>query len=332
MAEQAQPEDPRQEPRRGQSHGGGLQLRRGVQQPRPRRREAGHRGGADGLQALVACRLRQLRAAHDPDGVAQRRHLPDQRRPRRRRLRAAAVRPAEQLAGQRQPRQGAPPAVAGEEEVRQEPFVGRPDRAHRQRRAGDDGLRDVRFRRRPRGRLGAGRGRLLGPGDRVARRRALHRRPRARGPARRGADGPHLRQPGGPERHARPARRGPRHPRDVPPDGDERRGDGGADRRRPHVRQDARRGPGGERRPRPGGRPDRGAGPRLEVDLRHRRRRGRDHQRARGHLDQPPGPVGQRVLRDPVRLRVGAVQVPGGRQPVAAQGRRGRWHGAAGVR
>ena len=53
-------------------------------------------------------------------------------------------------------------------------------------------------------------------------------------------DGPDLRQPRGPERHARPAGRGARHPRDVPPDGDERRGDRRADRRRPHVRQDPR--------------------------------------------------------------------------------------------
>ena len=65
-----------------------------------------------------------------------------------------------------------------------EPLLGRPDGPHRQRRAGVDGLRDLRLRRRPRGRLGARRGRLLGPGDQLARRRALHRRPRAREPAR----------------------------------------------------------------------------------------------------------------------------------------------------
>ena len=34
---------------------------------------------------------------------------------------------AEQLAGQRQPGQGAPPAVAGQEEVRQQAELGRPD-------------------------------------------------------------------------------------------------------------------------------------------------------------------------------------------------------------
>ena len=59
--------------------------------------------------------------------------------------------------------------------------------------------------------------------------------------ARRGPDGPDLRQPRGPQRQPRPAGRGPRHPRDVPPDGDERRGDRRADRRRPLVRQDPRR-------------------------------------------------------------------------------------------
>ena len=94
--------------------------------PRPRGREAGHRRGADHLAGLVAGRLRQLRPAHDPDGVAQRGHLPHQRRPRRRRRRPAALRPAQQLAGQRQPGQGPPAAVAGQEEVRPEALVGRP--------------------------------------------------------------------------------------------------------------------------------------------------------------------------------------------------------------
>ena len=47
--------------------------------------------------------------------------------------------------------------------------------------------------------------------------------------------------PEGPNGNSRPARCGARHPRDVPPDGDERRGDGGADRRRPQLRQDPRR-------------------------------------------------------------------------------------------
>ena len=54
--------------------------------------------------------------------------------------------------------------------------------------------------------------------------------------------------PEGPERHSRSRCRGPRHPRDVPPHGDERRGDGGAHRRRTLLRQDARRRPGDPRR------------------------------------------------------------------------------------
>ena len=59
---------------------------------------------------------------------------------------------------------------------------------------------------------------------------------------RRRADGPDLREPGGPERQPGSAGRRPGHPRDVPPHGDERRGDRRADRRRPHVRQVPRRG------------------------------------------------------------------------------------------
>ena len=50
--------------------------------------------------------------------------------------------------------------------------------------------------------------------------------------------------PEGPNGKPGSRRRRARHPRDVPPHGDERRGDGGAHRRRPHVRQDPRRGPG----------------------------------------------------------------------------------------
>ena len=84
--------------------------------------------------------------------------------------------------------------------------------------------------------------RQLGLRGHVARRRALQRRPPAGESARRRADGPHLREPGRAERQAGSDRRRARHPRDVPPHGDERRGDGGAHRRRPHVRQDARRG------------------------------------------------------------------------------------------
>ena len=225
VAGSPQPQDPREEPGGGEPAGRGVRLRRGVQHARPRRGQAGHRRRADDLAGLVARRLRPLRAVHDPDGVAQRGHVPHQRRPRWCGRGPAALRAAQQLAGQRQPGQGPPPPVAGQEEVRPGALVGGPDGPHRQRRAGVDGLQDVRLRRRAPGRVGARRGRLLGPGDELAGRRALHRRAQARGAARRRADGPDLRQPGGPERQPGPGGRGDRHPRDVPPHGDERRGD-----------------------------------------------------------------------------------------------------------
>ena len=78
------------------------------------------------LPGLVARRLRPLRAALHPDGMAQRRHLPGGRRPRRRAYRHPALRAAQQLARQRQPRQGAHAALAGQEEVRPQDLLGRP--------------------------------------------------------------------------------------------------------------------------------------------------------------------------------------------------------------
>ena len=47
-------------------------------------------------------------------------------------------------------------------------LLGRPADPRRQRRAGVDGLPDLRLRRRPRGRVGAGPRRLLGPRDDLA--------------------------------------------------------------------------------------------------------------------------------------------------------------------
>ena len=162
----------------------------------------------DRLAGLVAGRLRPLRPAVHPHGLAQRRHLPHRRRPRRRGHGQPALRAAQQLARQRQPRQGAPAALADQAEVRPEDLLGRPDDPRRQRRAGIDGLQDLRLRRRARGHLGAGEGHLLGRREQVAGRQALLRRPRAGESARRRADGPDLRQPGRPERQPGPARRG----------------------------------------------------------------------------------------------------------------------------
>ncbi len=148
-----------------------LRLRRGIQEPRPRGRQEGPARADDRLAGLVAGRLRPLRAALHPHGVAQRRHLSHRRRPRRRRPRPAALRAAQQLARQRQPRQGAPAALADQAEVRPQDLLGRPDDPRRQRRARDHGLQDLRLRRRPGRRVGARPGRVLGPRDEVARRR-----------------------------------------------------------------------------------------------------------------------------------------------------------------
>ena len=77
------------------------------------------------------------------------------------------------------------------------------------------------------------------------------------------------------------------------------------------VRQDPRR-----RRPRPRragarGLPGRAPGHRLEEPVRLGQGPRRHHERARGHLDPDPDPVEQQVLREPLRLRVGADQEPG---------------------
>ncbi len=188
----------------------------------------------------------------------------------------------------------------------QSALLGRPARARRQRRPGVDGFQDLRFRLRSRRRLGA-RGDLLGPGRRVARRRALRLRQGDGAERRRDRDGPHLRQPRRATRQRGPGRGGALHSRDVRTHGDERRGDRRSHRRRPHLRQGARRRH--RRRPRRAGargRAGRGAGPGLAEHLRQRQRAGHDHQRSRGDLDRPADAVEQPFLRDPVRLRVGA--------------------------
>jgi catalase-peroxidase len=64
----------------------------------------------------------------------------------RRRGRHAALRAAQQLAGQREPGQGPPAALADQEEVRQQDLLGRPDDLHRQPGSGDHGLDDLRLR------------------------------------------------------------------------------------------------------------------------------------------------------------------------------------------
>ena len=113
-----------------------LRLRDRIRQARRRRAQGRRRRGDHHFAGLVARRLRQLRRPVHPDELARRGHLPHLRRPRRRRPGHAALRPAQQLARQRQPGQGASPAVAGQAEVRQQDLVGRPAGVRRQRRAG----------------------------------------------------------------------------------------------------------------------------------------------------------------------------------------------------
>ena len=116
-----------------QSDGRGLRLRRTVQVPRRRSPEARPHRGDDDVAGLVAGRLRPLRAVVHPHDVACRRDVPHRRWPRRWRRRPAALCAAQQLARQREPRQGAPAALADQEEVRPEDLLGRSAGPGRQR-------------------------------------------------------------------------------------------------------------------------------------------------------------------------------------------------------
>jgi catalase-peroxidase len=111
------------------------------------------------------------------------------------------------------------------------------------------------------------------------------RRPGTREPARRLADGPDLRQPGGPQRQAGPARRGQGHPRDLRrmAMNDEETVAliaGGHTLGKAHGA-----GPGTHRRPEPEGAPLEEQGSAGRTRYGKGKRRGHDHQRPRGRLD-----------------------------------------------
>ena len=81
-----------------------------------------------------------------------------------------------------------------------------------------------------------------------------------------------------------------------------------------------------------GSRRHRGAGPRLEEQASAPARRRHDHQRPGSHLDHDADEVEQQLLREPVRLRMGADEEPGRRAPVDAEGWRRRRHRAGRAR
>ena len=230
----------------------------------------------------------------------------------------AAVRTAQQLARQRQPRQGPPPALAGQAEVRPKDLLGRPVHSCRQLCPRVHGLEDLRLRRWSGRRLGARRGHLLGPRDDLARRRALQRRPATRRPLRRGADGSHLREPEGPNGNPDPVAAA----RDIRETFARMAMDdeetvaliaGGHTFGKTHGAADADRYVGRE--------PE--AAPLEEQGLGWRNTFGTGV----GGDSITSGieiiwtiahEMGQRLLRQPVRVRVGVDAEPGGRQPVAA--------------
>ena len=214
--------------------------------------------------------------------------------------------PLNSLAGQRQPRQGAAPAVAGQAEVRPQSFLGRPPHPRRQCRHRIDGR--ARFSASAAGArtstspsttfIGAPRriGSVPGAKTRIVEGTGVRR------PAGRGPDGPDLRQSGRPRRRSRPARLRPRHPHDLCAHGDERRGDARADRRRPYVRQVPRRRRRVEGRCRARGRGHRPAGPWLAERPPERHGRRHHHQRPRRPVDADADPLEHELFPHAARL------------------------------
>ena len=206
-------------------------------------RDAGHRGGDDDVAGLVAGRLRPLRPALHPDGVAQRGHLPHQRRSRRRRRGQQRFAPLNSW-----------PDNGNLDKARRllwpvkKKYGRKISWADLMIFAGNGALESMGFKTFG---FAGGRADVWEPDEDVYWGPETTWLGDERYTGDRELENPLAAvqmgliyvNPEGPNGNPGPARRGPRHPRDVPPDGDERRGDRRADRRRSHLRQDPRRGP-----------------------------------------------------------------------------------------
>ena len=241
VAEPAEPAGPPPALAPVQPDGRGLRLRRGVQDPRRRGAEAGRHRGDDDVAGLVAGRLRPLRAALHPDDVARRRHLPHRRRPGRRRRAARSA----------SPRSTAGPTTPTS--TRRAGCSGRSSRSTAGRSPGPTcssspatvALESMGFKT-----FGFGFGRadiwepdeiFWGPEDTWLGDERYSGDRELAGPFGAVQMGLIYVNPEGPNGNPDPLAVGPGHPRDLRPHGDERRGDGRAHRRRPHVRQVPRR-------------------------------------------------------------------------------------------
>jgi catalase-peroxidase len=231
----------------------------------------------------------------------------------------------QQLAGQREPRQGAPPALADQAEVRQQDLLGRPDDPRRQLRLESMGFKTFGF--------AGGREDIWEPEEDIywgAEEEWLAGRQASRYTGDRDLENPLAAvqmgliyvNPEGPDGNPDPVASG----RDVRETfarmamNDEETVAliaGGHTFGKCHGAGDA-----ANVGPEPEGRPHRGAGPRLEEQLRQRQGRRHHHQRHRGRLEAEPDPNGTwAIFEGAVQIRVGTGQEPGRRQSVAGQGR-----------